>query len=123
MIRIYILLAGLSGLVGTPQSAAAQQTAAVGGDAARGRHLFEVDGCYECHGTVGQGGPGVRLAPSPIPASAIASYIRDPAGEMPPYTSKVVSDADVRDIHAYLGSIEPSRAWSTIPELNPKAAR
>ena len=98
-------------------SGAAQATDP-GGDAARGHGLFLADGCYECHGTVGQGGPGVRLAPFPLPASAIAAYIRNPAGEMPPYASKVVSDADVRDIRAYLASIPQPPAVKDIPELN-----
>ncbi len=94
---------------------AAAQTA---GDAGRGLKLFIADGCSECHGTVGQGGVGFRLAPAPIPASAIAAYIRNPAGEMPPYTSKVVSDADIQDIHAYLASVPKPPALADIPELN-----
>lgn len=88
------------------------------GDAAHGRQLFVGVGCAGCHGTVGQGGPGLRLAPAPLPAAAIAAYIRNPAGEMPPYGSKVVGDADVRDIHAYLASIPRARAVADIPELN-----
>ena len=88
------------------------------GDVARGHRLFLADGCAGCHGTVGQGGPGVRLAPSPLPASGMAAYIRDPAGEMPPYTSKVVGDADVRDIHAYLASVPAPPKVADIPELH-----
>ena len=33
------------------------------GDAAKGKVLFMKNGCYECHGTVGQGGTGPRIAP------------------------------------------------------------
>ena len=95
---------------------AAAQT--VAGDVNHGHQLFIADGCSECHGTVGQGGVGFRLAPGPIPATAIAAYIRNPAGEMPPYTSKVVSDSDVRDIHAYLASLPKPPALADIPELN-----
>jgi len=57
------------------------------------------------------------MAPKPLPADAIAGYIRDPSGEMPPYTSKVVSDADVRDIYAYLATIPEPPAVGAIPEL------
>jgi ubiquinol-cytochrome c reductase cytochrome c subunit len=75
-------------------------------DAAHGRQLFMADGCFECHGTVGQGAAtGPRLAPDPLPADAIARYIRNPAGQMPPYSPKVLSDKDIADIRAYLASI------------------
>ena len=105
-------------LAALPQGAAAQAV----GDAGHGRQLFMADGCYECHGTVGQGGVGLRLAPSPPAAVAIAAYIRNPSGEMPPYTSKVVRDSDVQDITTFASSkiegddeeasIAPTRARS-----------
>ncbi len=109
VIRITLILAlGIGPL-------AAQQA---DGDAAHGRQLFVGVGCSGCHGTIGQGGPGLRLAPAPLPVAAIAAYIRNPAGEMPPYGSKVVGDADVCDIHAYLASIPRAHAVADIPELN-----
>lgn len=70
------------------------------GDAARGKDLFMKNGCYECHGTVGQGGTGPHIAPRTAPIT----YIRKPAG-MPPYTAKVLPDSDLADIYAYLLSI------------------
>ena len=74
--------------------------------AADGKKLFSKYGCYECHGTQGQGTTaGARLAPKPIALAALISYVRQPKGQMPPYTSKVVSDADLADIRAYLASI------------------
>ena len=88
------------------------------GDAEHGHRLFVADGCSGCHGTVGQGGPGIRLAPGPPPVSIIAGYLRNPAGEMPPYGSRVVSDADVRDIHAYLSTIPKPPSANDIAELN-----
>jgi len=97
---------------------AAQAANAAGeGDAERGKVLFQKDGCYECHGLVGQGGVGPRLAPNPLPAEAIASYIHNPAGEMPPYVTKVVPDADVGDIRAYLASLPPPPKLADIPLL------
>ncbi len=98
----------------TPKPAAATD-----GDAARGKALFVKDGCYECHGYVGQGNVGLRLAPNPLPWEGIAAYIRNPAGEMPPYVSKVVSDQDVQDIHAYLATISKPTAAGDIPLLRP----
>ena len=108
---------------GAAWAGAVRAQAAADGAPGRGPRLFMADGCYECHGTVGQGGPGVRLAPSPPPAAVIAAYIRNPSGEMPPYGSKLVSDADVRDIHAYLLSLPASPDWQSIPDLRRTAAK
>ncbi len=92
-------------------------TGAEAADAARGLRLFKTDGCFECHGTQGQGGPGARLAPKPLPAEAIAAYIRNPAGEMPPYNAKVVTDADVADIQAYLTTVPAPPSVASLDEL------
>jgi mono/diheme cytochrome c family protein len=87
-------------------------------DAKKGRELFEKYGCYTCHGHEGQGGPGVRLAPKPIAAAALVAYVRHPAGSMPPYTSKVISDAELTDIHAFLASVPAPPPLKDIPLLN-----
>ena len=47
------------------------------------------------------------------------AYIRKPSGGMPPYTSKVMSDADVADVHAYLTTIPEPPPLKNIPLLNP----
>ena len=87
--------------------------------AGRGKTLFSKYGCYECHGTQGQGTTaGARLAPKPIALAALIAYVRKPAGQMPPYTGKVVSDADLADIRAYLASIPEPPAAKSIPLLN-----
>jgi ubiquinol-cytochrome c reductase cytochrome c subunit len=86
-------------------------------DAANGKKLFSSVGCYECHGRVGQGGSaGPRLAPRPVPLEALVAYVRHPSGAMPPYTAKLVTDAQLADIHAYLASIPPPA--KDIPLLN-----
>src|SRR5262252_7289244 len=96
----------VGGSCATAQSAAhpakADDTAA--GNAENGKKLFAKYGCYECHGREAQGGGynGPRLAPDPVPFSVLQSYIRHPAGELPPYTEKVVSDKDLADIYAFL---------------------
>jgi mono/diheme cytochrome c family protein len=94
----------------------------LGQDAAavnRGKTLFSKYGCYECHGTQGQGTTaGARLAPKPIALAALIAYVRRPAGQMPPYTGKVVSDADLADIRAYLASIPEPAPAKSIPLLN-----
>ncbi|MBZ5675808.1 MAG: cytochrome c [Acidobacteriia bacterium] len=85
----------------------------------KGKALFSKYGCYECHGTQGQGTTaGARLAPKPIALAALIAYVRQPKGQMPPYTAKVVSDADLADIRAYLASIPDPPPAKNIPLLN-----
>ena len=84
----------------------------------RGRQLFMSNYCYSCHGTQGHGGAGPRLVVGQS-ADALIRYVRKPTGGgMPAYTSKSISDEDLRDIHAYLRSIPPSPSAKTIPMLN-----
>jgi len=90
-----------------------------GQDAANGKKLFTKDGCYQCHGTQGQGTTaGARLAPKPLALEALITYVRQPKGQMPPYTAKVISDAELADIRAYLSSIPEPPPAKNIPLLN-----
>ncbi len=96
-------------------------SATAAGNAQRGKALFVSDGCYQCHGLVGQGAAQTgapRIGPPPIPIAAFAAYIRHPANNMPPYTAKVVPDADVADIYAFLQSIKTPTPAKDIPLLN-----
>lgn len=87
--------------------------------AENGKKIFVRDGCYECHGYAGQGTiAGARLAPPVLTAQAIARYIRKPAGAMPAFSEKVVSDQDVADIYAYLKTIPAPKPVKEIPLLN-----
>ncbi len=90
------------------------------GDAEHGRKLFENYGCYQCHGREAQGGLGTgpRLGPKPIAFAAVQKYIRQPTGQMPPYTAKVVSDKDLGDIYAFLQSRKAPPPVKDIPLLN-----
>jgi ubiquinol-cytochrome c reductase cytochrome c subunit len=89
------------------------------GNAENGKKLFTKFGCYECHGYQGQGGgAGAKLAPKPISATALIAYVRHPSGSMPPYTSKVASDAELTDIRAYLASVPAPPPVKNIPLLN-----
>ena len=75
------------------------------GSAEHGKQVFEKLYCSACHGHDGQGGSsGPRIGVKPPPVAALIAYVRKPAGGMPPFTSKIVSDADLTDIHAYLSS-------------------
>jgi mono/diheme cytochrome c family protein len=101
--------------------ARSQQPAQPGAQAAHGYALFLADGCSECHGTIGHGSrvSGPRLAPQTLSFEAFLQVLRHPISDMPPYVDKMLSDADARDIHAYLQSIPgPTHAVSDIPALN-----
>jgi mono/diheme cytochrome c family protein len=88
-------------------------------DAANGKRIFLRDGCYECHGYNGQGTvQGARLAPPVLNAQGMIRYIRKPAGAMPAFTEKVLSDQEVNDIYAYLKSLPGPKAVKDIPLLD-----
>jgi mono/diheme cytochrome c family protein len=103
--------------VAPPAAAATATTPAR--NAENGRRLFATDGCYECHDNEGQGGTGTgpRLAPNPIAFSAFTHEIRQPSDIMPPYTAKVLTDAQLADIYAFLKSIPEAPSASSIPLL------
>lgn len=89
-------------------------------DAKKGKRLYMSYGCYQCHGREGQGSAatGPRLGPKPIPLQAFVRYVRRPAGQMPPYTANVVSDAELTDVYAFLESLPQPPAVKSIPLLN-----
>jgi mono/diheme cytochrome c family protein len=100
----------------------AQVAKPAAGNAENGKKLFTSVGCYECHDREGQGGAGTgpRLAPNPLPLSAFIHQLRQSSGQMPPYTEKVLSDAQVTDIYAYLQTIPKPPPASSIPLLQGK---
>src|SRR6516165_2407854 len=93
------------------------QVPAPAGNAQKGKQLFQSYGCYQCHGREAQGGAGTgpRLAPKPIAFAALSRYVRQPTGQMPPYTRKVVSDQDLADIYAFLEARPQPPAAKSIP--------
>ena len=93
--------------------------AAVAADAAKGKQNFMKYGCWQCHGTQGQGSPvtGPKLAPGPLPLEAMSAFIRNSKRQMPPYREEVLPQADLEDIHAYLASIPPVQDYKTIDLL------
>ena len=85
-----------------------------------GAALYRKNGCYECHVNDAQGGPqGPRLGPNPIPFPRFAAYVRNPAGDMPPFTAKVISDQDLQSIYAFLQSRPTPPPVKDIPLLAP----
>jgi ubiquinol-cytochrome c reductase cytochrome c subunit len=112
----FVLSAALALHAQAPQRPAA---AAPAGNADAGKKLFVSVGCYQCHGYEAQGSnaTGPRLGPRPMAFAAFSRYVRQPSGQMPPYTAKVVSDADLANIYAFIQSRpEPPKE---IPLLKP----
>jgi mono/diheme cytochrome c family protein len=87
-------------------------------NAANGKKLYNEIGCWQCHGYSGQGGAGAKIAPDPIPLAGFTRYVRKPAGQMPPYSEKVVNDAQLADIYAFLKTIPKPPDAKSIPMLN-----
>ena len=90
------------------------------GDLANGKRIFMRNGCYQCHGTVGQGGlAGPRLAQTKLTLAGFTAYVRNPApGNMPPFRSKVMTDQELADVYGYVQSVPPPVAPANIPILN-----
>ena len=88
--------------------------------AENGKRVFMQVGCWQCHGTVGQGGAaGPKIAPDPLPYETLAAFVRTTNRAMPPYREAVLSNADLADIHAYLESIPKPPAADSLPLLRP----
>ena len=119
-LSIAVLVTAASLLMAQTPAPRANETAPAAGNAANGKKIYAAYGCYQCHGYEGQGGgvAGVRLAPRPIALPAFISYVRAPKNQMPPYTSKVVTDQELADMYAFLLTVPPPPAVSSIPLLS-----
>jgi mono/diheme cytochrome c family protein len=85
----------------------------------KGKQLFVKNGCWQCHGFVGQGGiAGPRLAPDPMPFEAMSNFVRNSSRAMPPYREAILPEADLKEIHAYLASVPKAPDAKSIPLLN-----
>ena len=86
------------------------------GVAKKGGKMFVDYSCYACHGFSGQNGPGKRLVPMKLAAVAFTAYVRSPGtNQMPSYSAKVLSDAQLADIWAYIKTLPDSPEAKDIP--------
>lgn len=84
------------------------------------REAYLKNGCWGCHGTVGQGSmPGPRLDPSRLPYEVFSAMVRNPSRAMPPYSAAILPDSEMRLIYGYLQSVPPSPTPADIPLLKP----
>ena len=117
MLLAVLVLAAAGAAAQTPAQTPAQISPA--GDADAGKKLFVSLGCWTCHGYEGQGGAGPRIAPRPLPRAAFTAYVRRPPERMPSYPERLVSDAELGHIYAYLQSRPMPPPIASIPLLQP----
>ena len=108
MIKLAVMLAAL---VASPQP-----SPPAAGSAQNGKELYLKYSCYACHGYDGHGGAGARLVPMRMLGPGFMAYVRNPR-QMPPYTAKVLSDAQLSDLFAYIKSLPESPPAKNIPLL------
>jgi ubiquinol-cytochrome c reductase cytochrome c subunit len=104
-------------LVLAAANASAQPSAS---DVERGRQLYMDNGCFSCHGTVGQGSDrsgAPKLAPDPYPYEAFRALVRTPREQMPRLDVKHVSDEQLQLMHRFLASLPKGLAAKNIPVL------
>ena len=118
--RACLISAALLSVVGVVLASAADKPT----NATRGKQLYMATGCYQCHGTQGEGGgnAGPRLAPGPIPVEGFTLQLRHPRVRMPVYTAVVMPDGDIAAIYAYLQSVPKGKTAAEIPMLKGLAA-
>jgi mono/diheme cytochrome c family protein len=91
-----------------------QSGSAATGNPQNGKALYENQGCDKCHGSQGEGLAGSgqnagipRIASTSMSFSDFLQQVRKPKGQMPPFSSKKLSDAELRDVYAYLQTLKP----------------
>jgi mono/diheme cytochrome c family protein len=108
--------------IGVGASAAALAQDAPQGDAANGKRIYLADGCFTCHGRSGQGGayngPAPILAHTALPFDGFKGQLRNPADDMPAFSTAVLSDKDIADIYAFVTSLPGPRSAKDFPLLN-----
>ena len=100
---------------------AVQAQEAPPGDPVNGKRLYLADGCFTCHGRSGQGGafngPAPSLAKTEMPFDAFKAQLREPANDMPAYSTAVLSDQEIADMYAFVQSLPAARSAKDISIL------
>lgn len=110
-LTVWIALTALAGVKPALAASADDQQA--------GRALYQSMGCFECHGLAAQGSTmsGPPLSPNTPSFDAMRAYVRSPKGQMPVYSEKILSTADLMRIHDYLASLPAPRSPDSIALL------
>src|SRR6202048_1418271 len=104
-----------AGTTGAPRQASKPAM----GNVQNGKLVFEIQGCNKCHGSEGEGlatpgqkGAVPRIATTSLALPTFIQQVRKPAGQMPPYSSQKVSDADLADVYAFLQKLTTKQVAS-----------
>jgi mono/diheme cytochrome c family protein len=115
---------------GSPQGRTAALTSPVTGNAATGKKLYYDHACYSCHGFNGETGarPFVPNWPANLATErSFTAFLRgranlspvQPSTAMPNYPVESLSDAQARDIYAYIRSFKSAQpAVDKIPAMS-----
>jgi len=92
------------------------------GDAANGKLVYAKMRCFTCHGRAGQGGafnyPAPALAAIELPVEAFQAFLREPANDMPAYSTALLSDKDAADMWTWLRALPGRKPTKDFPLLN-----
>ena len=110
--RVFVL----SWLIGLAAQPHAQTQTAPAGSAQAGKDLYLRYSCYACHGYDGHGGAGARLVPMRMTVERFTAYVHNPR-QMPPYSTRLLSDAQLADLFAYVKGLPASPDAKDIPLL------
>src|SRR5437764_3339213 len=115
--RVFVF-SWLMALAAQPYAQTQTQPAAPTGNAQAGKDLYLRYSCYACHGYDGHGGAGARLVPMRMTADRFTAYVRGPrTPQMPTYSTKLLTDAQLADVWAFIKSMPPSPEAKDIPLL------
>jgi len=92
------------------------------GDPASGKLIYAKMRCFTCHGRAGQGGafnyPAPALAALELPVEAFQAFLREPANDMPAYSTALLSNKEAADMWAWLHSLPGRKPAKDFPLLN-----
>jgi len=109
VLNLFGMIAVAATLCAGGMGGAARAQDAPPGNAAEGKRLYMLDGCFTCHGRSGQGGrlngPAPIIAKTAMPFDGFKGQLRNPINEMPAYAEPVMSDQQIADIYAFVQSL------------------
>jgi mono/diheme cytochrome c family protein len=115
---------------GAPAAAAKPPTSPVSGNATRGKQLYYTYACYSCHGYNGETGARTFVPNWPAMLATESSFMvflraranqapAQPSTSMPNYAAETLTDAQAKDIYAYIRSFTThAPAADKIPTMN-----